>query len=168
MVILKKIKIIFNSYALALLQNSQGYSSNSSNISDYVNIVDITSAQHYTRLAQNKFPEQKMLANDRLQKYSCTEVTSIGRRNNREKSTWRTHQYFVNFESRNHVEISTSNRYHNFHVDSPFKIDDISTNFPRGILTSNRWQINEDVSIGQMVYYIKGYFVLVLLVINFL
>ena len=43
---------------------------------------------------------------------------------------------------------STSNRCHNFHVDSPFKIDVISTNFPRGISTSNRWQIDEDVSIG--------------------
>ena len=43
---------------------------------------------------------------------------------------------------------STSNRCHNFHVDSPFKIDVISTNFPRGISTSNRWRIDEDVSIG--------------------
>ena len=42
---------------------------------------------------------------------------------------------------------STSNRCHNFHVDSPFKIDVISTNFPRGISTSNRWRIDEDVSI---------------------
>ena len=45
---------------------------------------------------------------------------------------------------------STSNRCHNFHVDSPFKIDVISTNFPRGISTSNRWRIDEDVSIGQL------------------
>ena len=43
---------------------------------------------------------------------------------------------------------STSNRCHNFHVDSPFKIDVIFTNFPRGISTSNRWLIDEDVSIG--------------------
>ena len=77
-----------------------------------------------------------------------TEVTSIRRRNKVEKSTWRTHRYFVDFESRIHVEISTSNRCHNFHVDSPFKIDIISTNFPRRISMSDRWRIDEDMSIG--------------------
>ena len=83
---------------------------------------------------------------------ASTEVTSIRRRNNVEKSTWKTHRYFVDFESRIHVKISTSNRCHNFHVDSPFKIDVISTNFPHGISTSNRWQIDEDVPIGNGVY----------------
>ena len=58
---------------------------------------------------------------------------------------WRTHRYFVDFE------ISTSNRCHNFHVDSPFKIDVISTNFPREISTSNRWRIDKDASIGQLL-----------------
>ena len=88
-----------------------------------------------------------MLENDRMETAS-TEVTSIWRRNDIEKSTWRTHRYFVDFESQIHVEIFTSNRCHNFHVDSPFKIDLISTNFPRGVSTSNRWRIDEDVSIG--------------------
>ena len=94
-----------------------------------------------------------MLGNDRIETAS-TEVTSIRRRNDIEKSTCRTHQYFGNFESWIHVEISTSNRYHNFHVDSPFKINVISTNFPRGMSTSNRWRIDKDVSIGsfQMPY----------------
>ena len=76
------------------------------------------------------------------------EVTLILPRNDIEKSTWRTHRYFVDFESRINVEIFTSNRCHNFHLDSPFKIDAISTNFPRGISTSDRWQIDEDVYIG--------------------
>ena len=88
-----------------------------------------------------------MLENDRIETAS-TEVTSIWRRNDIEKSTWRTHRYFVDFESRIHVEISTSNRCHNSHVYSPFKIDIISTNVPRGISTSNPWRIDEDVSIG--------------------
>ena len=52
-----------------------------------------------------------------------------------------------------HVEISTSNRCHIFHVDSPLEIDGISTNFPRGILTSNRWRIDEDVSIGMIKHF---------------
>ena len=91
-----------------------------------------------------------MLENNRMET-THTEVTSIQRRNNIEKSTWRTHQYFVDFESRIHVEISTSNRCHNFHVDSPLKIDEISTNFLRRISTSNRWQIDEDVPIGNSV-----------------
>ena len=88
-----------------------------------------------------------MLGNNTMETAS-TEVTSIRRRNNVKKSTWRTHRYFVDFESRIHVEISTSNRCHNFHVDSPFKIDVISTNFPRGISTSNRWRIDKDVLTG--------------------
>ena len=94
-----------------------------------------------------------MLENDRMETAS-TEVTSIRRRSDSEKSTWRTHQYFVDFESRIHVEISTSNRCHNFHVDSPFKIDVISTNFPCGISTSNRWWIDEDLSIGWAINYL--------------
>ena len=77
-----------------------------------------------------------------------TEATSIRRRNDIEKFTQKTQRYFVDFESQIHVEISTSNRCHNFHEDSPFRIDEISTNFPRGISTSNRWRIDEDVSIG--------------------
>ena len=77
-------------------------------------------------MGKNRFPEQKMLENDRMETAS-TEITSIRRRNDIENSTWRTHRYFVGFESRIHVEISTSNRCHNFHVDSPFKIDVIST-----------------------------------------
>ena len=77
-----------------------------------------------------------MLENDTMETAS-TEVTSILCRNDIEKSTWKTHQYFVDFESQIRVEISTSDRCHNFHVDSPFKIDVTSTNFPGGILTSN-------------------------------
>ena len=82
---------------------------------------------------------------------TSTAVTSIRRRNDVEKSTWKTHRYFVDFESWIYVEISTSNRYHNFHVDSPFKIDEILMKFPRGISTSNRWWIDEDVSIGLLM-----------------
>ena len=88
-----------------------------------------------------------MLGNNTM-KTASTEVTSIRRRNNVKKSTWRTHLYFVDFENRIHVEISTSNRCHNFHVDSTFKIDEILTNFPRGTSTSNQWRIDEDVFIG--------------------
>ena len=88
-----------------------------------------------------------MLGSDRMETAN-TEATSNRRRNDIEKSTWKTHQYFIDFENQVHVEIPTSNRYHNFHVDSPFKIDEISTNFPRGISTSNRWRIDEDVLIG--------------------
>ena len=85
---------------------------------------------------------------------ASTKVTSIWRQNNvREKiSAWRTWRYYVDFESRIHVEISSLNRCHNVHVDSPFKIDVISTNFPREISTSNWRRFDEDVSIGKWVY----------------
>ena len=75
-------------------------------------------------------------------------VRLFGHRNDIEKSTWKTHRYFVDFESRIDFEKSTSNLCHNFHLDSPFKIDEITTNFPRGISTLNRWQTDKDVSIG--------------------
>ena len=83
-----------------------------------------------------------------------TEITSIWRRNDIEESTWKTHRHFIDFESGIHVEISTSNRWHNFHVDSPFKIDIISTNFPRGISTWSWWLLDEDVSIGYLLSYL--------------
>ena len=88
-----------------------------------------------------------MLENDRMET-SSAEVASIRRRNDIEKSTWRTHRYFVNFESRIPVEIFTPNRCHHFHVDLSFTIDVISTTFPRGISTSNRWQIDEMCPFG--------------------
>ena len=49
-VIWKKIKIIFIHYYLRCCKIPKGYSSSSSNISDYVNIVEITSTQHYTTI----------------------------------------------------------------------------------------------------------------------
>ena len=87
-----------------------------------------------------------MLQNDRMETAS-TVVTSIQRRNDIGKSTWKTQRYLADFESWTHLEISASNRCHNFHVDSYFKIYEISTNFPRGISTSNRWRIDKDVFI---------------------
>ena len=50
-VILKKIKIIFIRDHLRCCKIPKGYSSSSSSISNYVNIVEIASTQHYTRLA---------------------------------------------------------------------------------------------------------------------
>ena len=88
-----------------------------------------------------------MLENDRMETAS-TEVRSIRRQNDIEKSTSRTHRYFVDHESQIYIEVSTPNRCHNFHVDLPFKIDVISAIFPRGTSMSNRWRIDEDVSIG--------------------
>ena len=133
-VILKKIKFIVIPICLHCCNIPKGYSSNSSKISDYVNIVEITATQHYTRIVQNRFPEQKILENGNSDYRSYVDLTS----KRHGKSKWRAHQYFVYFESRIHVETSTSNRCHNFHVDSPFKIDVISTNFRREISTSNR------------------------------
>ena len=77
-----------------------------------------------------------MLKNDRKETASKS-ITSIRHRNDIEKSTWRAHRYFVDFESRIHVEIST-----------PFKIDEISPNFPHGILTSNRWRMTKMCPLG--------------------
>ena len=47
-----------------------------------------------------------MLENDRMETTS-TEIRSIRRQNDIEKSTWRTHRYFFESESLIHVEIST-------------------------------------------------------------
>ena len=51
------------------------------------------------------------------------------------------------------LKFSASNRCHNFHVDSPFKVEEISTKFPRRISASNQWRINKDVSIGLLRYH---------------
>ena len=48
-----------------------------------------------------------MLGNDTMETAS-TEVTSVRRRNDIEKPTTKTYRYFVDFESRIHVEISMS------------------------------------------------------------
>ena len=88
-----------------------------------------------------------MIENERTETAS-TAILSIPLQNDTEKSTWRSQRYLVDFQSRIHVEISTLNRCHNFHLDLPFKIDEILANFPRGISTSNRRRIDEDVSIG--------------------
>ena len=88
-----------------------------------------------------------MLENNRKERAGKA-VTAIRHRNDIKISSWKTHRYFLHFESRIHDEISTSNRSYNFHVDSSFKIDEISMNFPRGISTSSRWRIDKDLSIG--------------------
>ena len=93
-----------------------------------------------------------MLGNDRIETAS-TLVTSIRRRNNIEKSTSITHRYFADFESRIFVKISTSNRCQKFQEDFSFKIDEVSTNFQRGISTSNLGRIDKNVSIGNKDFY---------------
>ena len=80
---------------------------------------------------------------------ASTEVTSIRRRNNIEKSTRKLIDILPllkvestsKFLGRIAVRIAV--------VDSPFKIDEILTNFPRGISTSNQWRIDEDVPIRE-------------------
>ena len=61
------LKINFIHIYLCCFKISKGYSSNSSNISDYITIFEITSIQNYTRLAQNRLPKQKILGNDRME-----------------------------------------------------------------------------------------------------
>ena len=124
-VILNKIKFIVIPICLHCCNIPKRYSSNSSKISDYINITEITATHHYTRIVQNRFPEQKILENGNSDYRSYVDLMS----KRHGKSRWRAHRYFVDFESRIHIETSTSNRCHNFHVDSPFKIDVISTKF---------------------------------------
>ena len=65
--------VILNLYCC---NNPKGYSSSSSKISHYVNIIEIAVTQHYTQIVYNRFQEQKMLENDRMETAS-TKVTSI-------------------------------------------------------------------------------------------
>ena len=53
-------------------------------------MVEITLTQYYTRLAENRFREQKMFENDRKE-IENEAVTPIRRRNDVKKSTWGTH-----------------------------------------------------------------------------
>ena len=61
------LKINFIHIYLRCFKIPKGYSSNSSNISDYITIFEITSIQNYTRLAQNRLSKQKILGNDRME-----------------------------------------------------------------------------------------------------
>ena len=92
------LRFIFIHIYLHCYKISEIYSSNISNNKEFVKITEITSAQHYTKLAYNRIIEQKMLGNDGMETVS-TIVLSVSLPNNIENSTWRTHQYFVNFES---------------------------------------------------------------------
>ena len=47
-------------------------------------------------------------------------------------SKWKIRRYFIDFESRIHVQVMTSIRHGIFDVDSTFKTDQISMSFPRG------------------------------------
>ena len=97
----------------------------------------------FRKLHSTKWKQESM-----LRQATSLEVTSIRHRNDIEKSTWRTHRYFIDFESRIDAELSTSNRCHLFHVHLPFIINEISTNFRCGISMSNRWRIDENVPTG--------------------
>ena len=135
-VILKKIITFIHIY-LRCCKIPSGYSSNSSNVSDY---------------SENYWIEKTSKA-----------VTLIWRRNNIEKSKWITHWYLVRFQSRINVEFSTANGCHNFHVDSLYKIKEILTNFRRRLngestnkflsgrfntFTSLQWIFNKFVSLN--------------------
>ena len=69
-------KIYGYSYLFALLQYSRRIVPIVPKSVIRYNIVEITATQRYTRIVQNRFPEQQMLENDRMETVS-TEVTPI-------------------------------------------------------------------------------------------
>ena len=86
-----------------------------------------------------------------LHQAASLEVMPIRHRNNIEISMWKNRWYFINFESQIDVELNTWNWCHLFDVDLPSITDETSTNFQRGVSMSNRWRIDEDVSIGLLL-----------------
>ena len=65
-----------------------------------------------------------------------------------EKKTWKSHRYFIDFESLISIELSTSNWCLCFDLDLRFIIDEMLTNFICRIFMSNRWRIDKNVSDG--------------------
>ena len=86
-VIFKKIKIIAIPIYLRCCKIPKVYSSNSSNINDYVNIVEITSTQHDTTIALNRFLEQIIVEND-ISSILKVELAFQNRFDFHEISTW--------------------------------------------------------------------------------
>ena len=138
-VILKKIKIIFTPIYLSCCKNSQ--------IVSLVPISVITSIllkshrlstiPEYLRIGSKSRKCQETIQwKQPVQKLRRFDIETTSKRPRGELIDIR--RNYVDFESRIHAKISTSNRCHNFHMGSPFKINVISTNFPRGISTSNR------------------------------
>ena len=110
-VVLKKIKItlfLFTGIVSKITKEYSPNSSSSSYVNDYVNIVEITSTQYYTRI---EYVRKLYNRNTEYRNYVDSTWSDM------KKSTWRTHRYFVDFESGIEVEISTLNRCHNFHMD---------------------------------------------------
>lgn len=75
------------------------------------------------------------------------EVMLVRHRNNIEKTMWKTHQCFIDFESQMDIELSTANQYL-FPKDLPFIINELLPDFWHGISMLNQWWIDKDVSIG--------------------
>ena len=117
-IILEKIKMIFIHIYLRCCKIPKEYGSNSSSISNYVNIFEITSTQHYTNLLRIGSQLRKC-EETRDWKQQAHQLCRF----NVKKSTWKTDRYFVDFESQIHVEISTSSRCHNFLLDLLFKVN---------------------------------------------
>ena len=74
-------------------------------------------------------------------------VTSIWHRNGMKKATWKDHQYFMVFENRIVIEVSTSNQRHLFNVALYFVINEILTEFWPETSMLNQWRIDKNVSI---------------------
>ena len=64
---------------------------------------------------------------------------SIPHQSDIEKTTWKTHRYFIDFESQINNELTTLNQLHLFHEDWPFIIDEISTDFQSGLTNQERF-----------------------------
>ena len=56
------------------------------------------------------------------------EVMLVRHRNNIEKTMWKTHQCFIDFESQMDIELSTANQYL-FPKDLPFIINELLPDF---------------------------------------
>ena len=71
---------------------------------------------------------------------TSTEVMSIWHRNDIEKSTWRSHRYFVDFESRIHVELMWIEFPRGFAVQNECNFNELSTwNFDVKLM-ANGWR----------------------------
>ena len=62
-----------------------------------------------------------------LHQVASLKVTFIRHQDDMEKVRWRTHQYFIDLESRIDVKLFALNKCHPFHVENLRNIDKLST-----------------------------------------
>ena len=90
----------------------------------------------YDRLLEEDTYRSTKSNNEPILRQTCSlEVTSILTSKDIENTTWKTHQYFSDFESQIVIKVTTFNQNHHLNVDFLFIIDVLRLKLSHSIIT---------------------------------